>query len=166
MKKPAIVLILILFILSNLLAQVPEIPDPALNDIAMTTWCFGRLPNGQTYQGPIIIFNPVITAQVGPYLTEFFKFHEYGHIVLGHIQSRYYLSNPYNYLWVSNIQELEADTYSVTVLIKKNQVECVRQAFMWFNGVQPFKSSLMHPAGKERAINIFNTAARLGVQLK
>jgi hypothetical protein len=56
-------------------AQVPEIPDVNLPDIAMVRLWQGR---------PVIIFNPMICQQVGPALCEFYKAHEYGHINLGH----------------------------------------------------------------------------------
>lgn len=54
---------------------VPEIPHPGLPDIAMVTL---------TPQGPVILYNPVLCAQMGPALCDFYRYHEYGHVVLGH----------------------------------------------------------------------------------
>lgn len=54
---------------------VPEIAQPGLPDIAMVTL---------TPQGPVILYNPVMCAQFGPALCDFYRYHEYGHVVLGH----------------------------------------------------------------------------------
>lgn len=55
--------------------QVPEIPNPALNDIAMVQ------PHPQ--YGAVIVYNPIICSQIGP-ACGFFRAHEYGHIVYSH----------------------------------------------------------------------------------
>ncbi len=55
--------------------QVPEIPDPQLNDIAMVQ------PHPQ--YDAVIIYNPIICQQIGA-ACGFFRAHEYGHVVLGH----------------------------------------------------------------------------------
>ncbi|WP_223827921.1 hypothetical protein [Vreelandella titanicae] len=56
-------------------AQVPEIADPNLNDIAMVQ------PHPQ-YEA-VIIYNPIICQQIGA-ACGFFRAHEHGHITLGH----------------------------------------------------------------------------------
>ncbi|PKM31092.1 MAG: hypothetical protein CVV07_02720 [Gammaproteobacteria bacterium HGW-Gammaproteobacteria-11] len=56
-------------------AQVPEIPDPNLNDIAMV------FPHPD--HGAVIVYNPTICQQIGA-ACGFFRAHEYGHVVLGH----------------------------------------------------------------------------------
>lgn len=58
------------------LATVPEIPDPSINDIAITT-----MMNGQV----VIVFNPIFCQQIGPLVCGFFRAHEYGHVNLGHL---------------------------------------------------------------------------------
>lgn len=57
------------------LAQVPEIADPNLNDIAIVQ------PHPQ--YGAVIIYNPIICQQIGA-ACEFFRAHEYGHVALEH----------------------------------------------------------------------------------
>ena len=71
----------ILLIMSGILcgasaAQVPEIADPSLPDIAMVR----RNPDGS----PFIVFNPILCQQIGPQLCGFYRNHEYCHIRLGH----------------------------------------------------------------------------------
>jgi hypothetical protein len=56
-------------------AQVPEIADPQLNDIAMVQ------PHPQ--YGAVIIYNPIICQQIGA-ACGFFRAHEYGHVALNH----------------------------------------------------------------------------------
>ena len=55
---------------------VPEIPDFTLQDFAEVKVMRG--------QGPVIVFNPLVCAQAGRALCQFSRWHEYGHIVLGH----------------------------------------------------------------------------------
>lgn len=57
-------------------AQVNEIPNSNLPDIAMVTI--------DGYGNPVIIYNPILCQQAGPALCEFYRVHEYGHIVNGH----------------------------------------------------------------------------------
>lgn len=56
--------------------MVPEIPDVTLKDFAEVKVLRGM--------GPVIVFNPIVCAQAGRELCEFSRWHEYGHIVLGH----------------------------------------------------------------------------------
>jgi len=57
------------------LAQVPEIPDPNLPDIAQV--------RPDPIYGAVIVYNPNTCAQIG-LACGFFRAHEYGHVVLGH----------------------------------------------------------------------------------
>lgn len=59
----------------GLSAQVPEIPDYSLPDIAMVR------PDPQ--YGAVIIYNPTTCQLMGP-ACGFFRSHEYGHVFLGH----------------------------------------------------------------------------------
>lgn len=74
MKKIFVFIILVLTSLTSW-AQVPEIANPNLNDIAMVQ------PHPQ--YGAIIIYNPIICQQIGA-ACGFFRAHEYGHVALGH----------------------------------------------------------------------------------
>ena len=56
-------------------AQVPEIADPTLPDIAMV--------KPHPAYGAVIIYNPNICASIG-LACGFFRAHEYGHVALGH----------------------------------------------------------------------------------
>lgn len=55
-----------------------EIPYPGLPDIAVV-----RAVEGV---GTVIFYNPVLCAQAGQELCEFFRMHEYGHIAMGHLR--------------------------------------------------------------------------------
>ena len=55
---------------------VPEIPDVTLEDFAEVKMLKGM--------GPVIVYNPIVCAKAGRQLCEFARWHEYGHIVLGH----------------------------------------------------------------------------------
>tara|TARA_R110001599_G_scaffold337890_1_gene556596 strand:+ start:2196 stop:2639 length:444 start_codon:yes stop_codon:yes gene_type:complete len=70
-----IVLLFLMLTPSISWAQVPEIADPNLNDIAMVQ------PHPQ--YGAVIIYNPIICHQIGA-ACGFFRAHEYGHVALGH----------------------------------------------------------------------------------
>ena len=146
-------------------AQVPEIPNYSLQDIAMASWYSGALPQFgiPMYNGPVIIYNPNVTAQVGPVLTAFFYAHEYCHIDLNHIQKTYFLSNPYNKSWLSQTLELQADACATQRLISQGNILSVRAAAQWFYGQGPVQMVPSHPPGQVRASNIVNVASSLGV---
>lgn len=74
MKKIFVFIILVSTSLMSW-AQVPEIADPNLNDIAMVQ------PHPQ--YGAVIIYNPIICQKIGA-ACGFFRAHEYGHVALGH----------------------------------------------------------------------------------
>jgi len=78
--KILLILLSLLFVFAiKVQAQVPEIPNPNLPDIAMVQ---------MTPQGPVIFYNPNICRQAGPALCSFYRKHEYGHVSLGHGYSR------------------------------------------------------------------------------
>tara|TARA_R110000868_G_scaffold411493_1_gene704568 strand:+ start:65290 stop:65739 length:450 start_codon:yes stop_codon:yes gene_type:complete len=64
-----------LLLATALSAQVPEIADEQLNDIAIVK------PHPE--YGAVIIYNPSICQQIGA-ACGFFRAHEYGHIALNH----------------------------------------------------------------------------------
>jgi hypothetical protein len=150
---------------SSAYAQAPEIPNPSLSDIAMVTWYQGPLPQFglPLYNGPVIIYNPNVIAQVGPVLTAFFRAHEYCHISLNHIQQQYFLSNPYNRSWISQALEMQADSCATEYLLSQGNIISVRAAAQWFYGQGPIQLVPSHPPGVARANNIVNIAKSLGV---
>ena len=111
-------------------AQVPEIANPQLPDIAMVT----VLPNGQ----PAIIYNPVMCQRIGPALCGFYRTHEYCHISLGHTIRQ---------MWPQQ-RELEADCCAAQ---NASDAEATA-AFQWFSaggGASP-----IHGFGQQRAARI------------
>ncbi|MCG8551533.1 MAG: hypothetical protein MI799_14130, partial [Desulfobacterales bacterium] len=80
--------LIVICLFSSANAQVPELPNPNLPDIAMVTWHTGPIPQLGIphYNGPIILYNPIVASQIGPLLNAFFRTHEYCHIRLNHIQ--------------------------------------------------------------------------------
>jgi hypothetical protein len=111
-------------------AQVPEIPDRRLQDIAMVT----VLPNGQ----PVIIYNPVLCQQMGSALCGFYRAHEHCHVSLGHTIRQ---------MWPQQ-RELEADCCAAR---NATGVEA-EAAYRWFSsggGTSP-----IHGFGAQRAARI------------
>jgi hypothetical protein len=136
MKTSVIVMSLVVMLgsTSSLGQGVPEIPDPQLPDIAMVTvdgW--GR---------PIIIYNPNICQQAGPALCEFYKWHEYGHIMMGHTLIA---------KW-PQIKELEADCWAA----KNAPPYALQAAYQWF--LSGGGSSPVHGFGPQRAERIARCA--------
>lgn len=109
---------------------VPEIPNPSLPDIAMVT------VNGMG--SPIIIYNPILCQNAGPALCEFYRWHEYGHIMMGHtlIQN-----------W-PQIKELEADCWAA----KNAPRYALDAAYQWF--IAGGGASPTHGFGPQRAYRI------------
>jgi hypothetical protein len=62
---------------SHAAAEIPEIADPDLPDTAMAE---------MTASGPVILYNPALLRQAGG-ARDFVREHEYGHILLGHLES-------------------------------------------------------------------------------
>lgn len=116
--------------ISPAFAQVPEIPNPQLNDIAMVTVD----GNGN----PIIFYNPNICAQIGPYLCGFYRTHEYCHIRLGHTIRQ---------MWPQQ-RELEADCCAAQMA----SIQEVQAAYQWF--MSGGGSGPVHGLGWQRAQRI------------
>jgi len=68
-------LLFIMIVGSRASAQVPEIPNPNLPDIAMV--------QPHPVYGAVIIYNPLACQQLGA-ACGFFRAHEYGHVMLRH----------------------------------------------------------------------------------
>lgn len=106
---------------------VPEIPDPTLNDIAMAT---------MTPRGPVIVYNPLRCAQMGPLACEFFRAHEYGHVRLGHGFGRTHPAQA----------EMEADCFAA-----QNASPPVVQGGIQFFVFQGMMGDPLHGTGFQRA---------------
>ncbi len=147
--------------------RVPEIPHPGLNDVAMVTWHQGPLPQLgiASYDGPVILYNPMVLAQLPPALGRFFRAHEYGHVVLQHIQQQMFLGNPFNRTWMSLAHEFQADGYATRSLLQQGDLEAVRMGALFFMGQGPVQLVPTHPPGTARAQNVVLTAQRLGTAL-
>lgn len=133
----------LLFCLNLNAQQIREIAVPSLNDIAMASY---------DQYGPVIYYNPQIVKQVGPYLEEYFKAHEYAHHIYNHIKREYFEANRYNRTWVRVKYELEADCYAA-----KNVSERARKAaLLFFKNQGNHKGSQLHPTGFQRRNRILN----------
>ena len=77
---------------------VPEIEVVGLPDAAMTR---------MTPSGPVILYNPKLCKKAGV-AREFFRAHEYGHVVLGHLQDPALAATPSG----RAVAEAEADCYA------------------------------------------------------
>ena len=107
---------------------VKEVADPMLPDIAMVHFSPG--------EDPVILYNPMLCRQAGPALCEFYRYHEYGHIVLRH--------NERDHLTVQE-QESEADEWAA----KHAPLTSVMAAYRFFSaggGASP-----MHGKSENRA---------------
>lgn len=146
---------------------VPEIPAPALQDIAMASWYVGPLPQFgfPMYNGPVIYYNPNVVAQSGPALTAFFYAHEYCHISLNHIQQSMFISNPYNHAWISQNLELQADACATNTLLAQGNIVSVRMAAQLFYNQGAMQADPNHPPGQVRYANILSVAQSMGVNL-
>lgn len=82
---------------------VMDIPDPRVNDIAVSTLA----PNG----APIIVYNPYIALSVSNTTRRFFYFHECGHHVLGHVLGG---SIPF-------VSEQAADCWAARTLVQRGE---------------------------------------------
>ena len=76
MKKFALILS---SLFSNALYAVPEIPDPTVHDIAITTVVNGKV---------VILYNPTHCKTLGPLVCSSIRAHEYGHVRLGHLEKQ------------------------------------------------------------------------------
>ena len=137
-------IVVLLCIPYSLFGQIREIPRTDINDIAIASY---------DQHGPVIYYNPIISDQVGPVLSAFFRAHEYGHHYLGHIRREFFESNPYNKVWLRRVYEKEADCWA-----SKNSTQQVRitavQFFAKAHGNN--RPTWLHPTGYERAKVILN----------
>lgn len=111
---------------------VQEIPNPNLGDIAMVTV--------DNWGNAVIVYNPVLCQQMGSLLCEFYRWHEYGHIMMGHTIIP---------KW-PQVKELEADCWAA-----RNAPHPVLQAaYQWF--IMGGGSTPIHGFGQQRAASSEN----------
>lgn len=123
-------------------AQVPEIPDPQLQDIAMVRYD----PN---YNSAVIVYNPIICNQIGA-ACGFFRTHEYGHVVLGHA-----FMHPSSY---PALKEAQADRWAA---FNGNPHEILAAYYLFINGGSSKNIAIYgHPL--QRAARLRNYAIQAG----
>jgi hypothetical protein len=124
------------FLSTETIAQVTEVPNPQLPDIAVVTV--------GPYGNPIIIYNPILCRQVGFYLCEFYRMHEYGHIAMGHTIVPLF----------PNVKEAQADCWAAQNA-SRGAVQAAIQWFMSGGGATP-----QHGSGPERAQRVMQCAGQ------
>jgi len=113
---------------------VPEYPDPRIPDIAVTTFVNGQIA---------IVYNPSYCNMLGPYVCNFFRAHEYGHINLNHVINRTFPTQA----------EYEADCWAARNA-PLSEVQAAYQHFM----NQGFMGNWSHGTGIQRAQRIAQCA--------
>lgn len=121
---------------------IREIPAVWLSDIAIAAY---------DSHGPVIYYNPILTEQVGPWISEFIRAHELFHHHLGHLQREKLQSTPLNRSWLRREFEREADCEAAKVV----SPYAVLSAVEFFIATQgPTRADPYHPTGYERAATI------------
>lgn len=115
---------------------VAEIAVPSLPDIAAVQ----MLPNN----AHVVLFNPALCRKAGPVLCRFYRYHEYGHLVLKHTQ-RHDLTR--------QEKEAQADRWAA----QHAPLASVIAAYQYFSNGQG--GSPLHGSGQSRATRLM---ARLG----
>jgi len=101
--------------------------------------------------GPVIYYNPILSQQVGPWISEFFRAHELFHHHLGHLQRERLQSSPLNRSWLRREFEREADCEAAKIV----SPYAVLSAVEFFIATQgPTRPDSFHPTGYERAATI------------
>lgn len=122
--------LLLLCLRTNAGIGVQEIPNPNLGDIAMVSV--------DNWGNPVIIYNPFLCQQAGALLCEFYRWHEYGHIMMGHTIIP---------KW-PQVKELEADCWAA----KNAPLPVIQAAYQWF--MMGGGSTPIHGFGQQRAARI------------
>lgn len=133
-KIPSFMILLLLCPMVNAATGVQEIPNPNLPDIAMVTV--------DNWGNPVIVYNPILCQQAGPSLCEFYRWHEYGHIMMGHTIIP---------KW-PQAKEFEADCWAA----KNAPLHTIQAAYQWFR--MGGGSTPIHGSGQQRAARISTCA--------
>lgn len=121
---------------------IREISVTGFNDIVIASF---------DQMGPIIYYNPQITQQVDPLVSEFFHSHEYGHHNLGHVTAQpYNANNPYVQQWLTLNVENAADAYSVRYHIQNGNTAVLQATYSLFVN-SPNNGPRTHPPTVIRA---------------
>lgn len=114
---------------------IREIPVFNLPDIAIAS---------MDENGPVIYINPILADTVGPWVTEFFRAHEFFHHRLGHLQDSEALADP--------LQRREMEIHADCEAAKVVSPHAVLAAVEFFIATQgPTRADALHPTGYERA---------------
>lgn len=89
---------------------VREIAVPGLGDFRASMDQFG----------PVIYYDPIAAARVGPAVTAFFRAHEYAHVQLQHVTRDMFARDPYSQLWMRREFEKEADREAAKYFARRN----------------------------------------------
>ncbi len=93
-------------------ALVPEVATPGLEDTAMAE---------MTAAGPVILYNPTLFEAAGA-AREFVRDHEYGHVLLGHLEDQVMLTTDAGHARA----EAEADCFAARAAGRDAVVAMVR----------------------------------------
>jgi hypothetical protein len=125
------------------LIDLRQIASDTLRDVAVAAFVDGR---------PTIYYNPTLLQRFGPWMTEYFFAHEYGHIHYGHTGGA--LADEGGELTLlRQRQELEADCYAAGLLGDTDR-ESVEEALRFFTRMGPYRYDIYHPTGAQRAAKI------------
>lgn len=135
-------------------APIREIAWAGLSDIAYA-WV--------DQFGPVIYYNPTLVQKAGPFLSEFFRAHEYGHHLLGHVQRVLLDPSLRHQPFVRQSLELEADCFATQAVFPLNST-AVGVTYNYFLGLGSQRGSPNHPTFFERANIILQCAQAIAPQ--
>ena len=126
--------------------QVRQIADVTLRDVAVAVY---------DARHPVIYYNPVLLARLGPDLTTFFLAHEQAHIALRHTRSGALGTGLEQRNHSLQQKELAADCLATRTLGREHRaVSQAAARFFSRMGSRQFDNE--HPTGAARAANILS----------
>lgn len=148
-------------------SRLPELDKNDLVDVARVSWIDEGSPAGRPggYRGPVLYVNRELARKLGASLTDFFEAHEECHVTLGHVQARFFSSDPVNRSWNTETFDRQADACAVRTLLSQGKLKAARDAFCWFRGKGPCDLLPLEPPARARAENIHRVAQHAGVCL-
>jgi hypothetical protein len=121
-------------------ALVPEVAAPDLPDTAMAE---------MTEQGPVIFYNPALYQAAGA-AREFVRAHEYGHVILGHLEDEEMLTTTAGRARA----EAEADCFAARAVSRDTVIAMARLV----RGLRPEPRDAVYGTKPERARRILACA--------